>query len=225
MDRLTVRLGSGNENKLRELARARCPAGSSSCSGADEYPAEGGDSYYENARAQGALRAEVGPAEAWVLGEDSGLEVAALGGAPGRPLGALAPRAEKRSRGCSRSSTGVEGEGRRARYVCELVALAPDGEEHRGTGVLEGRIAERAARQRRASASTRSSSRTARTDRGRARQRLEARQLAPREPRAACEPRPSDSHSDCHCSAVLGQAGGFFDLGGRPPVRRGVATS
>jgi XTP/dITP diphosphohydrolase len=36
---------------------------------------------------------------------------------------------------------GVEGEGRRARYVCELVALSPDGEEPRGTGVLEGRIA------------------------------------------------------------------------------------
>jgi XTP/dITP diphosphohydrolase len=30
---------------------------------------------------------------------------------------------------------------RRARYVCELVALSPRGEELRGTGVLEGRIA------------------------------------------------------------------------------------
>jgi XTP/dITP diphosphohydrolase len=29
---------------------------------------------------------------------------------------------------------------RRARYVCELVALAPDGFEYRGTGTLEGRI-------------------------------------------------------------------------------------
>jgi XTP/dITP diphosphohydrolase len=36
---------------------------------------------------------------------------------------------------------GVETEGRRARYVCELIALSPDGEELRGTGVLEGRIA------------------------------------------------------------------------------------
>jgi XTP/dITP diphosphohydrolase len=34
---------------------------------------------------------------------------------------------------------------RSARYVCELVLLAPDGSELRGTGVLEGRIAERAA--------------------------------------------------------------------------------
>ncbi len=30
---------------------------------------------------------------------------------------------------------------RRARYVCELVALSPDGEERRGTGILEGAIA------------------------------------------------------------------------------------
>ena len=30
---------------------------------------------------------------------------------------------------------------RHARYVCELVALAPDGEERRGTGMLEGEVA------------------------------------------------------------------------------------
>jgi XTP/dITP diphosphohydrolase len=30
---------------------------------------------------------------------------------------------------------------RRARYVCELVALSPDGAERRGTGVLEGAAA------------------------------------------------------------------------------------
>ena len=30
---------------------------------------------------------------------------------------------------------------RRARYVCELVALSPEGEELRGTGTVEGAIA------------------------------------------------------------------------------------
>jgi XTP/dITP diphosphohydrolase len=34
----------------------------------------------------------------------------------------------------------MEGGARRARYVCELVALSPEGEELRGTGILEGRI-------------------------------------------------------------------------------------
>ena len=36
----------------------------------------------------------------------------------------------------------MEGDGRRARFVCELVAVSPDGQEHRGTGILEGRIVE-----------------------------------------------------------------------------------
>jgi XTP/dITP diphosphohydrolase len=32
-------------------------------------------------------------------------------------------------------------EDRRARYVCELVLIAPDGTEAHGSGVLEGRVA------------------------------------------------------------------------------------
>ena len=37
---------------------------------------------------------------------------------------------------------GVPEAGRRARYVSELVCLSPSGEEFRGSGTLEGRIAE-----------------------------------------------------------------------------------
>jgi XTP/dITP diphosphohydrolase len=36
----------------------------------------------------------------------------------------------------------IAGEGRRARYVSELVAITPLGEEYRGTGTLTGKIAE-----------------------------------------------------------------------------------
>jgi XTP/dITP diphosphohydrolase len=72
-----------------------------------------------------------------VLGEDSGIEVAALGGRPGvesarwakDPIEALLTELQ-----------GVQD--RRARYVCELVCLSPEGEELRGTGVLEGSVAE-----------------------------------------------------------------------------------
>ena len=39
---------------------------------------------------------------------------------------------------------GLEGDARHARYVCELIALGPEGEERRGRGTLEGRIATRA---------------------------------------------------------------------------------
>jgi XTP/dITP diphosphohydrolase len=78
--------------------------------------------------------------EEWVLGEDSGIEVEALGGGPGVHSARFA-RGEPVERLLAELEQ-VEGNGRRARYVCELVALARDGHESRGTGVLEGRIAD-----------------------------------------------------------------------------------
>ena len=138
MGRLSARLASRNENKLRELARA-LEGWDLGLVDADRYPPEEGSSYYENALAKaryGLRFVENG----WVLGEDSGIEVDGLGGAPGirsarfggdDPVGRLLEELR-----------GVEGEGRGARYVCELVALSLLGEEARGTGVLEGRIAE-----------------------------------------------------------------------------------
>jgi XTP/dITP diphosphohydrolase len=109
---------------------------------ADGYPPEGEESYVDNARAKAVYGREVGPAEAWMLGEDSGLEVVALGGAPGvrsARYGAEGGEAIERLLGELR---GVED--RRARYVCELVLLGPGGEELRGSGVLKGRIAREA---------------------------------------------------------------------------------
>jgi XTP/dITP diphosphohydrolase len=106
---------------------------------ADDYPPEEGSTYYENARAKvqfGRARS----AEDWVLGEDSGLEVAALGGRPGILSARYAPEGDEAIAKLLEELRGVED--RRARYVCELVALAPDGRELRGTGVLEGAIAE-----------------------------------------------------------------------------------
>jgi XTP/dITP diphosphohydrolase len=74
-----------------------------------------------------------------MLGEDSGLEVAALGGAPGvrsARYGAAGGEAIER---LLRELGGVED--RRARYVCELVLIGPGVAERRGSGVLKGRIA------------------------------------------------------------------------------------
>ena len=96
-----------------------------------------GQSYWENARAKAAYGREVGLAGDWMLGEDSGIEVTALGGAPGihsarwaeDPIARLLEELE-------------EVTDRRARYVCALVAIGPGGEELRGTGTLDGRIAE-----------------------------------------------------------------------------------
>ena len=38
----------------------------------------------------------------------------------------------------------MTGRARKARYVCELVALSPEGNEVRATGILSGRIADEA---------------------------------------------------------------------------------
>ncbi len=133
---VSARLASRNAGKLRELRRAL--GWELEPLDADEYPPEEGETYYENARSKAEFGRSVEP-ESWVLGEDSGLEVEGLGGAPGVHSARFA--GDEHVERLLRELTGVTGEGRRARYVCELVAVSPDGEELRGTGILEGRIA------------------------------------------------------------------------------------
>jgi XTP/dITP diphosphohydrolase len=108
---------------------------------ATEYPPETGDTYYANALAKAHFGRTIA-SDRWVLGEDSGVEIEGLAGGPGvRSSRWAAGREAERA---LEELRGVEGEGRRARYVSELVAISPSGEEHRGTGILEGRIAEQA---------------------------------------------------------------------------------
>lgn len=128
-------VASGNAHKLEEL-RAALPGWElelleTSCA----YPEETGTTYLANARGKARFGREVAPG-AWVLGEDSGIEAAALGGGPG------VESARWAEDGVARLLEELAGvDDRRARYVCELVALDPGGAELRGTGVLEGRIA------------------------------------------------------------------------------------
>ncbi|MGZ8696216.1 MAG: non-canonical purine NTP pyrophosphatase [Gaiellaceae bacterium] len=136
MDGLKARLASRNANKARELEHL-LPSWSIEPLDADDYPAEDGATYYENAREKAQFGRVLAEPDEWVLGEDSGIELAALGGEPGvqsarsgggDPVGWLLDQL-----------AGVED--RRARYVSELVILSPAGAELRGTGTLEGRIA------------------------------------------------------------------------------------
>jgi XTP/dITP diphosphohydrolase len=138
VDRLAV-LASANEHKLREL-RYSLPGWELQLLGTAEFPPEEGDSYYENARAKALFGRELVGADRWVLGEDSGVEIEALDGGPGVRSARWAA-GEEAERALA-ELRGVEGEGRRARYLCELVAVSPEGREARGTGVLEGRIAQ-----------------------------------------------------------------------------------
>ena len=103
-----------------------------------DYPPEDGATYVDNARIKARHGRAVGPREHWMLADDSGLELAALGGAPGVHTARWAA-----GRHVERALSALEGASdRRARYVCELVCLSPDGDELRGAGVLDGAIAE-----------------------------------------------------------------------------------
>lgn len=131
-------LASRNPNKARELERL-LPGWEIDVLEADDYPPETGETYYDNALAKARFGRGRVPGHEWVLGEDSGIEVAGLDGGPG-------VRSSRTAAGDEvgwmlRQLEGVEGEERSARYVSELVALGPDGEELRGTGTLTGRIA------------------------------------------------------------------------------------
>ena len=71
-----------------------------------------------------------------MLGEDSGIEVAALGGAPGIHSARWADDP------IARLLEELDGEvDRRARYVCVLVAISPEGRELHGRGTLAGSVA------------------------------------------------------------------------------------
>jgi XTP/dITP diphosphohydrolase len=132
----SARLCSRNAHKARELERL-LPGWTLEPLERDDYPPETGATYYENAR----IKAEFGRAHAdgWVLAEDSGLEVHALGGRPGVLSARYAPEGAP---AVSKLLGELDGaDDRRARYVSELVLLAPDGRELRGTGMLDGRIA------------------------------------------------------------------------------------
>lgn len=135
---MKARLASRNEHKARELERL-LPGWEIEALDADDYPPETGETYYDNALAKARFGREHVPADAWVLGEDSGIEVAVLDGRPG--VHSSRSAAGDEVGWMLQQLEGVAGDGRRARYVSELVALGPAGEQLRGTGTLSGRIA------------------------------------------------------------------------------------
>ncbi len=135
--RMRAVLASQNGNKLDEL-RAALPGWHLEALESADYPPETGETYYENALLKARFGRSVTGPGTWVLGEDSGIECVALDGAPGLHSARWAPGLDQADALLER--LGGEPE-RRARMVTELVALAPDGSELRGGGVLEGELA------------------------------------------------------------------------------------
>ena len=141
MDGVAARLVSKNPSKLAEL-RAALPEWELAPIEARELPPETGTTYYENARAKAEFGRGSGEPAVWMVGEDSGIEVDGLAGGPGVLSARFAGPGEDPVAKLLVQLDGIEGRGREARYVCELVALSPEGDEVRATGTLRGRIAE-----------------------------------------------------------------------------------
>ena len=141
MGRLKAVFASKNAGKLREL-RALLTGWEIEPIGDVEMPEETGSTFYENAAAKASFARGL-DADRWAIGEDSGLEVEGLRGAPGifsaRFAGEDATDEENVAKLLAELS-GIEGDGRRARYVSELVVITAEGDEVRGTGTLSGRI-------------------------------------------------------------------------------------
>jgi len=144
-DRLLV--ATHNAGKLEEIAALLAPYGVT-VTGAAEMglpePAETGSTFVENARikAHAAAQATGLPA----LSDDSGIEVAALDGAPGVYTADWAETPTGRDFGMAMTRTwqALEAvsapEPRLARFCCTLVLAWPDGHDEVFTGVMPGRI-------------------------------------------------------------------------------------
>ena len=135
-----IYLASQNAHKALELGRLL---------GSDvaplpgyDAPVEDGATFTDNARIKARAGAVVAPAGATVVADDSGIEVEALGGAPGihsaRYGGDGLDDAGRVTHLLAELGDAAD---RRAAFVCVLVAIAPDGSELVAEGRVEGAIA------------------------------------------------------------------------------------
>lgn len=145
----TIHLATTNPHKIREmrglLRGLPVTVEALDLAGVPE-PDETGSTFEENARLKALAYAARTPG--LVVSEDSGLEIDALGGAPGirsaRYLGADAPY-EARFRAILHQLEGVPDARRSARFVCALAVAEGDRVVFEARGVIEGRIAHSAA--------------------------------------------------------------------------------
>src|SRR3954469_21469499 len=144
-NRLAYRLlvASSNQGKIREI-RALLPSGITVVSLQDlglASPDETGATLRENADLKAVYAAKASGMVA--LGDDSGLEVEALGGAPGVRSARFAgePPDDARNRQALLSALeGVPQGQRDARFVCAVTIATPDGVIRTSVGVLDGTI-------------------------------------------------------------------------------------
>jgi XTP/dITP diphosphohydrolase len=140
-------IATHNRGKLEEMEALLAPFGITVSSAADHglpEPEETGTSFVANARikAHAAAQATGLPA----LSDDSGIEMAALGGAPGvytadwaeTPHGRDFVMAMQKTHDLLEEAKAQHP--RKARFCCTLVLAWPDGHDEVFPGVMEGRV-------------------------------------------------------------------------------------
>lgn len=131
-----------NQGKLREIADllADLPVEVLSLAAFPDAPEveEPFDTFAENAAQKASVIArEVGE---WAVADDSGLEVDALGGAPGVKSARVADSDPERIAWLLQQLHGVAAEGRAARFVCAIALASPEGIEGQWEETVEGTI-------------------------------------------------------------------------------------
>lgn len=139
-------LATGNAHKGREISEILQEEIDIKIKMLSDYPGlvlppESGNTYQENATIK-ALYVSKATGH-WALGDDSGLEVSALNGAPGlfsaRFAGKKATDQDNRQKLLKEMRGLPEGK-RQARFICCMAIANPQGETKRITGICDGEI-------------------------------------------------------------------------------------
>ncbi len=151
MKDIKIYIATSNPHKAAELGRMfeteGLPVrveGAASLGGMPECE-ENGDTFEANALIKARALKAVAPKDAYILADDSGIVVDALGGRPGiysaRYAGVSGAGADAANNAKLLSElAGVPDEKRTARFVCALKLLEPGGGEKTFTGTFEGVI-------------------------------------------------------------------------------------
>jgi len=130
-------LATRNDHKVEELGRMLDGVRVDGLPAGVALPPEDGATFAENAL--GKARAAAAALQRAAIADDSGIEAAALGGAPGvfsaRFAGPAATDAENLAKLRAEAPAGS-----RLRYVCVMAYATPDGDERTFTGTCDGTL-------------------------------------------------------------------------------------
>ncbi len=133
-------LASHNRHKAEELSRLLDGFEIEPYTGV--LPPETGTTFRANALIKARHVHVTAGGGVWVLADDSGIEAAALGGAPGVRSARYAGEDASDAENLARLLAALRDcDDRRVRYVAELVAISPDGRELAARGELRATLA------------------------------------------------------------------------------------